>query len=147
MSIAALTVLRAAAAARALSAREAIENRIIPLTVRARDAWADPPRVSLWVPLLILCASILVLPVSTWLKGRAVDREWRAKIAASSAAVRAIVAREGEDALQSDAVIIKALGETDVQLAKAEADLRAVRPTADGCPLIPRRCLASGSVR
>lgn len=139
-----LARLRATATSRATELREAVENRIVPLQVRMRETWADPPRVSAWVPLFLLAVAVAVVPVALWVKGRSVDREWRAKIAASSAAVRAIVEKEGEDALASDAAIIKALGETDANLSKAEKELRTVRGP-DNCPLIPRRCL--GGVR
>lgn len=136
--------LQARAVAGVTSAREAIEDRIVPIQVRAREAWIDPPRVSLWVPIIIVCASLAILPIATWLKGREVDKAWRAKIAASSAAVRAIVEQGGQDAEASDAAIVKALGDTDGKLARAETELRTSRQV-DGCPVIPRRCL--GGVR
>lgn len=65
-----------------------------------------------------------------WHVRRTVNAEWRAKIAASSTAVRASIARADAEAAATDTDIINALGDTDAKLAKAEADIERLRGTA-----------------
>lgn len=58
----------------------------------------------------------------------AVNKEWRAEIAAKSASVRSIVAAGNEEADATDNAIIKALGDTDARLSTAENALRSIKP-------------------
>jgi hypothetical protein len=77
-----------------------------------------------------------------WWVRASVNAEWRDRIAAKSASVRAIVARGNADADAVDTEIINALGDNDAKLANAERHLKTIssRPIDQRCS-IPADCL------
>jgi hypothetical protein len=80
--------------------------------------------------------------VGKWMTRAGVNAEWRDRIAAKSASVRAIVARGNADAEAVDNEIINALGDNDAKLANAERHLKTIssRPIDQRCS-VPADCL------
>lgn len=105
----------------------------------------DPPSFSLRTVLIVG----VVLAVGGWLWGWSIKRErdawWRARIAASSAVVAAIVRKGTTIAEATDADIIQGLQDADHQLTTAEQALHRLTarpPAGDRAECrVPARCL------
>lgn len=122
-------------------ARESVE----PVADRIATIRYDPPPVRL-THLVIIG---LAWPLSLWAWGKWCERSqdgiWRARIAASSSAVRSEIAKGRVLAEMTDTDIIKGLSDADDQLKSAEQALDAYRnaprpPERDRCR-IPAECL------
>lgn len=109
-----------------------------------RQAWADTrEKIQLvrdTAPTLTTALLVVVVAVgfgAGWYASKpfqraAVNKEWRAKIAANSTAVRNIVAAGDAEITATDDEIIEALGDTDEKLAAAERNLKNANRSAVG---------------
>lgn len=133
--------------------------RLRDLEARARDAVApivdrvetiryDAPPVPLSRVLIAGAVGVaLALGGVGWIK-RERDAWWRDKIAASSSAVRAAIAKGGDAARLTDEEIIRGIAHADDQQARAERQLRDMaeahkEPERDVCR-VPAHCLSDG---
>lgn len=125
-------------------------NAFAPVVDHIQTVRIDPPAVPLSRVLIGVVVGIAIAVGGViWVK-RDRDAWWRANIAASSASVRAAIAKGGEVATATDADIIKGLQDAEAQRERAERDLREAlerKPEAgrDECR-VPARCV-TGSVR
>ncbi len=111
---------------------------------RLDDIRIDPPSWSLTQLFFLIAAIFVGAMVWRWWISAACNAGWRERIAASSAAVRAELAKGARKVTDLDAIIIRTLGEQDAQLKVAVEQLRAANAThpaaGDRCT-VARSCL------
>lgn len=126
---------------------------------KARDAWErirysdqvaaigritiDAPSSSFWRSIGLLVVLIALMIAGGLLLIRQNDQKWINRIAAKSAAVKAVVDQGNQLSLDQDEAILRALEEDYARLEAAEEKLREASKGGDGsnCARVPRVCL------
>lgn len=119
-----------------------------PVVDRVQSIRIDPPAVPLSRVLIGVAVGVALAVGGAWWIKRERDAWWRDKIAASSSAVRAAIAKGGDAALLTDEDIIRGIAHADTQQTVAENRLREMadrktEPGRDACR-VPAHCLAGG---
>lgn len=86
----------------------------------------------------LLIGAVAIGAVGGWYASKvatrwAVNAEWRERIAAASAPVRAIISEGNAELAATDEQIIEALGDTDAKLSTAERALKNIPATRGDC--------------